>query len=628
MDDIFELIRKEEMILWIGSGFSRYTGLPLGVELTKLIYDQLTTDEKKQISPNLSLADVAEQFVRIKTDGKKKLIAVLEREFLKKPNSTKYHELLSSIPHIKTIMTTNYDTLLEDAYGRKSCVVVNDIDIPLIGNDKTEIIKVHGDFNSPHNIVLTKSDYENFTRKHVSDSLVWSLIKSRVAQNAVLFLGYDLEDGNVINLIDDINDILGANRKEIFLIAPRLKKHKIQYLQSKGIKYINTKGEIFVEKLLKNIKDKIFTDLSLKKVKTDTVNAFLANNNLQGDIEITDNRFRFTNLRGISNNVQGKLNFSFKDIDETKRKFDEFLTGENFEDFELGQDALTNFSLTLADINLLDTEPLDYKLILSNNPSLIGQIDLKSGSEELNNIHFELYSRHQIHQVKLRYLGSENIMRFELRESLSGNKGIDFKYFSSKNYTSTKSAIEWNLLMLEFSRGKKITIYSDKLVDGFNLYPNAQYDFEKGMETHLHFYRTLKLVEEEYDFRFRKIGHPDDIIYGLCKKALGYAKGKINTIKWDGKIDLDLDETFNLHEVVETLNGECDLQTLNKDEEILHIYEHKINIGIKNIIFPKVRIKNLADLDKKDLEVLSLVSDSRIMKVFYTSVDNILEGKG
>jgi hypothetical protein len=48
-DKIFELIRKEQVALWIGSGFSLYAGYPSGKELSQIIYDSLSISEREDV---------------------------------------------------------------------------------------------------------------------------------------------------------------------------------------------------------------------------------------------------------------------------------------------------------------------------------------------------------------------------------------------------------------------------------------------------------------------------------------------------------------------------------------------------------------------------------------------------
>ena len=219
-DSLFELIRKEEVIIWAGSGLSLYAGFPSGKDLGSILVENLTKTEKLNINVNLPLPDLAEEFYRLKGNNKNTLIRILIDTFKnKQPKSTEYHEKLSIIPHFKTIITTNYDTLIEDAFKQKGQVIISSKQIAYLEKEKTQIFKVHGDLSEPDSIIITKSDYNNFFKDNSENDVYWTVIKERLSTKNVLFLGYNLEDPNVSVIFDRITDALGSNRKECFLVS-------------------------------------------------------------------------------------------------------------------------------------------------------------------------------------------------------------------------------------------------------------------------------------------------------------------------------------------------------------------------------------------------------------------------
>ena len=145
-EEIIKSIRREEAVLWIGSGFSLYAGYPTGAALAQIIYNSLSASEKKEISKNLPLAELAEQHVRLRGNNKADLTNVLRKVFTQKPSALHVHQTLAGIPHIKTIITTNYDRLFEHAYGDRLVPIIKESDVALTG-EKTELFKVHGDID-------------------------------------------------------------------------------------------------------------------------------------------------------------------------------------------------------------------------------------------------------------------------------------------------------------------------------------------------------------------------------------------------------------------------------------------------------------------------------------------------
>ena len=66
VDKLYELVRRENAILWAGSGLSLYAGYPNGQRLNEIIYNSLTPAEKSEIPAEMSLMDMTEQYVRLK----------------------------------------------------------------------------------------------------------------------------------------------------------------------------------------------------------------------------------------------------------------------------------------------------------------------------------------------------------------------------------------------------------------------------------------------------------------------------------------------------------------------------------------------------------------------------------
>jgi hypothetical protein len=128
-EELLKCIRKEEVIFWAGAGFSKYAGYPLGSELKDYIFNNLSKADQVEVGMNLPLDDMAEAFIRFNKGIKQGLFQLLEPAFYKTPVSTTNHDLLSQIPHFRTIITTNYDRMFEQAYGDKSVKIFRDSDV-------------------------------------------------------------------------------------------------------------------------------------------------------------------------------------------------------------------------------------------------------------------------------------------------------------------------------------------------------------------------------------------------------------------------------------------------------------------------------------------------------------------
>lgn len=200
--ELIDSIRKEQVTLFLGSGFSRKAGAPMANAIVTSLKESMPVDIKDDFRDETHLDLISEEYEQIY--GRESLINKLEEIFKFMPTDTSDHTCLTKIPHIRHIITTNYDTLIEDTFGPDSCYVVRTTDDCVnLPKDKTIVYKIHGDFTKKDNIILTKQDYTNFFSSN-NEPLLWKYIQSHILTNDMLFIGYSLEDSNIFTLIQEI----------------------------------------------------------------------------------------------------------------------------------------------------------------------------------------------------------------------------------------------------------------------------------------------------------------------------------------------------------------------------------------------------------------------------------------
>ncbi|MFE4123982.1 SIR2 family protein [Priestia sp. YIM B13486] len=265
LERLINRIKNNEVILWAGSGFSSYAGMPSVKEIKEEILNLCNEEEKEYLQGISDLSDISGNFVEMRNNSRNDLNRILTKLIDIDPNSIKIHKLLTEIPQIDTIVTTNYDTLFEEAYGRDLSPIIQNSNIPYTGDKKIKLYKIHGDIKQLDTIVITKDDYTNFFRK--SDEPIWNKIKSLLSEKTILFVGYSLSDQNIDYLLDNVVANLGNNINESFLVTPDLPKHKVSKLLQKKVEYIPMTGEELVETIHTEIKER--ENNSLDAAKTD-----------------------------------------------------------------------------------------------------------------------------------------------------------------------------------------------------------------------------------------------------------------------------------------------------------------------------------------------------------------------
>jgi len=219
-DDIVRLmgniLAQGEGAYFLGSGISVKSGLPNWFDLMKDIAHSIRLILTKEDD----LTRIAQYSINASNGNRGPLYGYLKRALSPKtlfPNP--YHEAIKRT-NIKTIWTTNFDTLLEKVISNTRLVIrANDIDITSgIPEFDIELLKIHGciDHTRPDEIVLTQEDFENFSihRPALSERLKHDLLK-----NSILFIGYSYRDPNISTILVEARRLSSGITREHFFIT-------------------------------------------------------------------------------------------------------------------------------------------------------------------------------------------------------------------------------------------------------------------------------------------------------------------------------------------------------------------------------------------------------------------------
>ena len=156
LERAIEKIRHKRAIIFAGSGMSIYAGCPSGKDLVQIIKDHMSEDEQKKVEHIYSLSEIAQEFVDLQNGSRSDLLAILKENIDIDYKDIHIHEWLLNMPQISNIITTNYDTIFEKAYGKKLNIIYNDFNLPQIENKhgKVNLFKIHGDFTRIEDILI------------------------------------------------------------------------------------------------------------------------------------------------------------------------------------------------------------------------------------------------------------------------------------------------------------------------------------------------------------------------------------------------------------------------------------------------------------------------------------------
>lgn len=173
----------------------------------KYAYDEIASDVEKEFNRTL-LADRNGRFKHINdlfysnmeqdiNISRFKLYIAEIFQNLDYRSSSEIAELKRVRKNISSIITTNYDCMLEDIFGFKP-LVGNDI---LLSNPYGSLYKIHGSVDKPDKIIITHEDYEMFNQKY---ELIRAQLLSLFIHNPIIFIGYNIGDENIKHILKTI----------------------------------------------------------------------------------------------------------------------------------------------------------------------------------------------------------------------------------------------------------------------------------------------------------------------------------------------------------------------------------------------------------------------------------------
>ena len=171
-------------------------GLTVPLEDCAQVLDLAFTRENKSFREA-----IASEIIRHKAD--KEASAITRKFFLDHP--------------LFTIITTNYDHLVEDDLIPKLCVSNYPGKPVTISSDKVEVFHIHGSVKHPDSILTTTSDYYEFINH---PSYFARKVFTLMAERTVVILGYSLADPNLRSLLyayKKHNDITGVRGDIIYV---------------------------------------------------------------------------------------------------------------------------------------------------------------------------------------------------------------------------------------------------------------------------------------------------------------------------------------------------------------------------------------------------------------------------
>ncbi|QIK85825.1 hypothetical protein G7061_04040 [Erysipelothrix sp. HDW6B] len=211
----------------------------------------------KESIPNWVEQGVSPYKIFLKNRFKK--ISLKQNGYLKKEIS-----LLRNLNNkVSSIITTNYDKLLEDhIFNEGFDVYINQSD--LFKSDRfniAEIYKIHGCITDVNSLVFTEQDYKifNYNRR-----LIIAKMLTLFSDSPIIFLGYSLEDENIRNIILDFLECIDKDdfdKIEDHFIFVEFKENEKLLIETRE-NIVTSRGSIPITKISTDNYSRLYLELN------------------------------------------------------------------------------------------------------------------------------------------------------------------------------------------------------------------------------------------------------------------------------------------------------------------------------------------------------------------------------
>ena len=503
-----EELEKGKLVVFVGAGVSKNSGLP---DWKELIKDYAEYRGIKEFTSKEYLTIPEEVFERY---GSLKYYEIAEKRFLGKYVPNSIHRILKKMK-LTYIITTNYDTLIEDEIKNLQ-IVSKDEDLPYTNSNRM-LIKMHGDFENK-NIVLKKSDYDNYEKNF---QLISTLIKGLFTTNTILFIGYSYNDTNVQQIMNWIKEILKEETRKAFLVEFTEKDDK----EEENGEQIN---RISLKLLTKNNDEILYAD---KKGRVDydyekTLTEFLLNiYNEKENVRQEKNVEIYKNLNYLTKHNCKKLSkYSEIYIDKDWERI--LNTRFEFKDIEKYEEILfkSRIKKVVQNINRSEKEiliPFSEKEITPEKKKQKEDLEELIGIEERFLKIIYDYDYQNFQNLVEKYIESNNINKYVIvygylffKNIDEAKKIIECMIKEKENSNVKNEKIIWNNFILSIIEFQEIIYVKDNLNENKSFKKIEEnlknkyfeyFKYETELFNEIFKYSTLEAINKEINRLFDKV---------------------------------------------------------------------------------------------------------------------------
>lgn len=200
--DLVEAVTAGEVVAFFGAGVSLAAGMPSAVAFTDKIVQRIREIEPEYVPPasgsrlNAVAADLESLAGRAELEAT--VARMMQPPLVLRP--TEAHRI--GVRLFPQLITTNFDTLLEEAAGQRVPVIAAEASAAL---PDAVIVKLHGAIEQPTSLVLTDHDLVDLPKGRPQ---LWDQLIRLLQTRRLLVVGSSLRDPTLVELLDAVGPSL------------------------------------------------------------------------------------------------------------------------------------------------------------------------------------------------------------------------------------------------------------------------------------------------------------------------------------------------------------------------------------------------------------------------------------
>lgn len=260
LDEITKKMKLGDVSVFAGAGLSVASGYVDWKKLLEPISKQL------RLNSDIELTAIAQYYVdKYNRQG---LNSLVFNEFDKVPKNNENANWLAKMP-ITEFWTTNYDDVIEQSLekqGKKYQKIVKSEDFKYHKFEReVTIYKMHGDKDSPDDVVLTKKDYQTYD---IERNVFTKLLSVELIRKTFVFIGFSFNDPNLERILSIAKQSLKGKAPQTHYCFMR----RVQLMD-----YLDKKNKLNRENIKQYIQDKKYQELRMTAMAQDGILTILIN---------------------------------------------------------------------------------------------------------------------------------------------------------------------------------------------------------------------------------------------------------------------------------------------------------------------------------------------------------------